>query len=401
MRAPSQEPNPGRFHVAIAVVAVFLTMMIGVVSSQMCGTARPSSPHTTSPLCVSIWNFQQLAQPPMQPVAIEPSAGVDLHIFNARKGEPVKREEQEKPRARKKGNLLSKLIPWRRFKQKGKSGISQYPKAFSPLDLNLSRNEDALVKELSRRVRDAVPHLERRATTVPWGGPGGSSWWRGDGTHLLHAYLKIMKWPQDLTTNFPFGLCSSTGCNAEVSVRHTLEWREKYKPWCISPSAIQENAQGFVYARGYSPSLTVNSAGHSIVWLRLSASRVKDPVQWVRAIMNSLERAVADSLYRTGGKVGRFNCIVDGQGFNLGMLMGMGAIKRMVVMLQDHFPDRMGVLLMTNFSKPAQMFLGIIKPLLTKEFCEKLHVLPDDPEAREVALDALVEKQFRPDFRRR
>ncbi|KAI2511049.1 CRAL/TRIO domain containing protein [Fragilaria crotonensis] len=70
----------------------------------------------------------------------------------------------------------------------------------------------------------------------------------------------------------------------------------------------------------------------------------------------------------------------------------------MVVMLQDHFPDRMGVLLMTNFSKPAQMFLGIIKPLLTKEFCEKLHVLPDDPEAREVALDALVEKQFRPDF---
>ncbi|KAI2511048.1 CRAL/TRIO domain containing protein [Fragilaria crotonensis] len=226
MRAPSQEPNPGRFHVAIAVVAVFLTMMIGVVSSQMCGTARPSSAHTTSPLCVSIWNFQQLAQPPMQPVAIEPS-GVDLHIFNARQGEPAKPEEQEKPRARKKGNLLSKLTPWRRFKQKGKSGISQYPKAFSSLDLNLSRNEDALVKELSRRVRDAVPHLERRATTVPWGGPGGSSWWRGDGTHLLHAYLKIMKWPQDLTTNFPFGLCSSTGCNAEVSVGHTLEWREK------------------------------------------------------------------------------------------------------------------------------------------------------------------------------
>jgi hypothetical protein len=398
MRAPSQDPHPDRFQVASAVVAVFLTVMIGVVSSKMCGPARLSSPHTASPLCLSIWNLQQLAQPPMHPAPMEPSPRVDMHIFNARQDEVKIREEQEQPQARKKRNPFSKIFPWRRLKKKGKSSISQYPNAYSSLELTLSKNEGALLKELSRRVRDAVPDLERRAGIVPWGGPGGSSWWRGDGTHLLHAYLKIMKWPQDLTTNFPFGLCSSTGCNAEVGVGHTLEWREKYKPWCISPSAIRENAQGFVYARGYSPSLTDNGAGHSLVWLRLSARRANDPVQWVRAIVNSLERAVADSLHRTGGKVGRFNCIVDGQGFTLGMLMGMGAVKRLIVMLQDHFPDRLGVLLMANFSKPAQMFLGLIKPLITKDVRDKLHVLPDDPEAREVVLDALVEKQFRPDF---
>ena len=395
---------------AIAIVAVFLTVMIGATSSKLCGPSRLTSPQSASPLCLSIWNLQQFTQSP-SPQPLTDHVNI---ILNSQQEQEQEKEEKQKqkqkqnqnqnqnqkhqPQARKKRNLLSKLVPWRRLKQKGNSRISQYPNAASSPDLKLSRSQGALVTELARRVRETVPDLERRATAVRWGGPGGISWWWGDGTQLLHGYLKIMKWPQDLVTNFPFGLCSSSGCNAEVSLKHTLEWREKYKPWCISPSAIQENAQGFVYARGYSPSLTGDGAGHSLVWLRLSANRATDPVQWVRAIVHSLERAVADSLHRTNGKVGRFNCVVDGQGFTLGMLMGMGAVKRLIVMLQDHFPDRLGVILMTNFSRPAQLFLGLIKPLVTKEVRDKLHVLPDDPERREDILDALVGTEFRPDF---
>lgn len=392
MRAPSQDPPPERFHVVIAIVAVLLTMTIGAASSKICGPSRLLSTHTESPLCLSVWNLQQFTQ---SPTTTQHATPVDMVFLN---GPREKEQERKQPPARTERNRLSKLLPWRRFKPKRKSNVSQYPNAASSQDLKLSRTEDALVKELSRRVREAVPDLERRSAAVPWGGPGGTSWWRGDGAHLLHAYLKIMRWPKDLVTSFPFGLCSSNGCNAEVSVGHTLEWREKYKPWCISPSAIRENSQGFVYARGYSPSLTDNSAGHSLVWIRLSASSATDPVQWVRAIVHSLERAVADSLHRTNGKVGRFNCVVDGHGFTLGMLMGMGAVKRLIIMLQDHFPDRLGVILMTNFSRPAQLFLGLIKPLVTKEVRDKLHVLPDDPERRESILDALVGTEFRPDF---
>ena len=389
MRGPSQDPPPSsNMNLVIAVVVVIISV-IGA-ASNLCGPPCLSEACPLAPAyCQSLWKLQQLFQQPVP------------NISPTNDEQP--NDEQPPPQKPRKRNPLARLFRRRRSKLKKQASttISQYPNAFSPLDRSpLSRTEKDLVAKMARRAQDTIPSLDTRAAAVPWGGPGtgsGNHWWSDNGSSLLPRYLKIMDWPQDLMTKFPFKLCATAaGCNAEFAIAHTLEWREKYKPWCMSPSGIKENTKGYVYTRGYSPSLTGDDSGHSLMWLRIPIHRADDPVQWVRAIMNALERAVADSLHRTNGKVGRFNCVVDGNGFTLGMMFGMGPVKRMVVMLQDHFSDRLGVVLLTNFSKPAQVMLSFVKPLLTKDVREKLIVLPDDSETRHAMLDALVGPEFLP-----
>lgn len=246
---------------------------------------------------------------------------------------------------------------------------------------------------MDEAVHASISNLDARAAAVTWGGAGGPTWYN---QLCLRAYLKIMKWPSpanNWNVKFPFKLCGKDGCPPERAVAHSLEWREQYKPWCMSPSGIKENRKGWVYHRGHSP-----NNGYSLVWLRIPIHRTEDPIQWVRAIMNALERAVADSYKRTNGKIGRFNCVMDGQGFSLSHLFGMGHIKRMVTMLQDHFPDKLGVIIFANFAKPAQIMVGLVKPIITKDVREKLYMLPDEPHKRKAMTDALIGDEFVPHY---
>src|SRR3569623_1335299 len=47
-------------------------------------------------------------------------------------------------------------------------------------------------------------------------------------------------------------------------------------------------------------------------------------------------------------------------------------------MLQDHFPDRFGVVLLVNLSRRGEFLIGLIKPWLTKEVREKIHTVHVD-----------------------
>lgn len=301
---------------------------------------------------------------------------------------------------RLKNNPIAKLFRKKKNKKKAKktesnNGIAQYPNAFaSDKQEPLSRTQMALIAELTDNLKETVPNFEKRAAAVPWNGPAGGYPWYNNDASLLTTYLKIMKWPTDLTAKFPFRLCPD-GCKAQVAIAHTLEWREKYKPWCTSPAGMIENAKGFAYIRGHSPSLD-NGGGHTLVWLRFPIHKAIDPVQWVRTVINVMDRAVADSLHRTNGKVGLFNAVVDGNGFALSHLVGMAPIKLLVTMLQDHFPDRLGVIVLANLARPAQFVVNMVKPLITKDVREKLYLLPDAAGPRQDMLEALVGTEFIP-----
>ena len=204
---------------------------------------------------------------------------------------------------------------------------------------------------------------------------------------------------QDLKTNFPFKLCSK-GCDASFAIAHSLEWREKYKPWLMSPSAIKENADGVVYMRGHSLSLKGDNTGNAIVWVRAGAKQngVTDAVFYFRAILNALDMAVADTLHRSHQKIGKFNVVVDADGASFGTLPKLGDSKKAISMLQDHFPDLLGMVMLANLSKPAEFLLNMIKPLITKEVRDKLLILPSDPVKRHAMLEAVVEPEFIPDY---
>jgi hypothetical protein len=260
--------------------------------------------------------------------------------------------------------------------------------------------------------------VEERLAAVGWGGPlsaGGRPWWlpppsssskvaEQDGERLAAAYLKIMGWPstEEHTTTFPFGKCASAdpaGCGLDFAFFHTLEWREKFRPWCMTPSAVRESEDGFFYVRGYSPppadSTHADDSGHTLVFYRPGLHKYDDTEAYLRLLIHTLDAAVADSLSRSNDKIGKFNIILDCHGFGLSMTPGLSHVKRLFAMLQDHFPDRLGVLMIVNLSGPGQLFLKMIKSVISEAVKRKIHIIPGNDRGRDM-LEALVDEAYIP-----
>lgn len=253
-----------------------------------------------------------------------------------------------------------------------------------------------------------------RVDSVPWGGYYDSDytkWWpRQDskdpnkmygGMRILAGYLKIMKY--QLHVKFPHKLCEE-GCDSEVAVLHTLEWREKYKPWCLTPQTIEYNKNGFIYLRGNSrpgprkrveaanDSESLSTSGHSLLFYRPAATTVEHPNLYGRAILNAIDSAIADSLLRNKGEIGRFNIIFDCKGFGSKNAPSIANVKLLFRYLQDHFPDRLGVLVVANLGGMAQMLMKMVLPFVTEAVRAKIHIIPNDDEGRREMLLQFIEE---------
>lgn len=144
-------------------------------------------------------------------------------------------------------STLKQLVK-RPAKKSKAPGSYSFDKAFTT-EPHLTMEHRQLLERLATDVHEEIPDIHDRAAHVYWGGPHGAPWWSPalkhvhhskhstlqqlDGGFLLGAYLKIMKWPPLLHTNFPFRLCKE-GCDSAVAIAHTLEWREKYQPFKVS-----------------------------------------------------------------------------------------------------------------------------------------------------------------------
>jgi len=255
--------------------------------------------------------------------------------------------------------------------------------------------------------------LRERLDAASWGGINADSrlWWgrkdakhpnkasgQSEGARLLAAYLKIMKWPVDMRAKYPFRLCAK-GCDAEVSILHTLEWRQKFRPWCVPKSSAKINEGGFVYFRGHSrpgpkqrleakarssdDSQSLATKGHSMVYYRPAfASPSENPDLYMRTMTHALESAVADSLLRNDGAVGRFNVVMDCEGMGSKHSPSIAQVKTFFSVLQDHFPDRLGVLLAVNLSGLTSMLMKMVLPFVTEDVRAKIHIVPNDVEER-------------------
>lgn len=204
---------------------------------------------------------------------------------------------------------------------------------------NLDDETLASLHEFKDRVLARLPDLHERAAHVHWGGYASVPWWmpavpgspeavdRFEGGRLLWYYFKILRRyisdPGNLShkIHFPFRLCKKHGCAAEDSIAHSLEWREKYQPWRITPGMVQENRNGYCYARGFSPSAVDDAHGnnygrHAVVWFRLGRHTVQDSYSYFRVVLHTLDRAVAEALHESSYRVGKFNVLIDGTDFD-------------------------------------------------------------------------------------
>jgi hypothetical protein len=96
----------------------------------------------------------------------------------------------------------------------------------------------------------------------------------------------------------------------------------------------------------------------------------------MRTVLNGADRAVAQSLHASSGELGKFNVVIDVAGFEWGRtLPSLSTLQQVVSALQDHFPNRLGAVALLNLSRAAELVVNVIKPWLTKEVREKIHVM--------------------------
>lgn len=281
----------------------------------------------------------------------------------------------------------------------------------------LQKTGDNLLERLKKQLEEG--EYNQKLEDMYWGGKGTEGrfasfpWWfptegkmgtskdgESSGERLLAAYLKIMKWPNNLITKFPLSPCID-GCPTDFALAHTLEYREKYKPWAITPGAFADNEKGWIYVRGYSPTRYHTSnekGGSSVIWYRPGIQKIPNGryEEYFRTLIHAIDTCVADSLQRSNGQIGKCNVVLDAKGFGLSYIPPISATKKLMLMMQDHFPDRLGVLVIANMARAAQIFFKMVMPFLPIEVRRKIHLLPSEGEDRMDMLGALVVEEFIP-----
>lgn len=164
-----------------------------------------------------------------------------------------------------------------------------------------------------------------------------------------------------------------------------------------------------------------------MVWYRPGKASLDDPELYIRTLIYTLEAAVTDSLLRNNGEIGRFNLVIDCEGVGTRSIPSMAYVKKLFAFLQDHFPDRLGVLLLANLSGVGRMVMNMVMPFVTgksghgcmciiiiifhsfashldmcyfsaEDVKAKIHVIPAGQEKREEMLTQFIDLEHVPSF---
>ena len=86
------------------------------------------------------------------------------------------------------------------------------------------------------------------------------------------------------------------------------------------------------------------------------------------------------------------NIIFDCKGFGSKNAPSLANVKLLFRYLQDHFPDRLGVLVVANLGGMAQMLMKMVLPFVTEEVRAKIHIIPNDEESRREMLLQFIDE---------
>ena len=231
-----------------------------------------------------------------------------------------------------------------------------------------------------------IQNLHRRVAKVSWG--GRSKWWHPlfprssyypletiDGANLLYSYFTAMR-PfiiDEHRVRFPRRACAR-GCDWQVALRQTLEWRETQQPWTVDEYILQENENGWVYTRGFAKKSPYGR--HAMIWLRPGQHVAKNSTAYARAIVQTVDVAIGQALRH--GRSGRVNVVIDASGLEWANMIEFGQIKRLFWTFQDHYPGRLGAVFLCHMSATSEILWSIIKSLLSPELVAKVHVLSNN-----------------------
>ncbi|MBA0632880.1 hypothetical protein Godav_001545 [Gossypium davidsonii] len=163
---------------------------------------------------------------------------------------------------------------------------------------------------------------------------------------------------------------------ASKMLKETLKWRLQYKPEAIRWEDIAQEAEtGKVYRANYCDKL-----GRPVLVMRPGLQNTNSPVGQIKYLVYCIENAIMNLVQDQEQMV----WLVDFQGWAMTSI-SVKVTRETARILQDHYPERLGIGILYNPPKIFESFWTIVKPFLeTKTYKKMKFVYSDDPKSLKV-----------------
>ncbi|KAF5193139.1 Phosphatidylinositol transfer protein [Thalictrum thalictroides] len=162
-------------------------------------------------------------------------------------------------------------------------------------------------------------------------------------------------------------------------LRETLKWRLQYKPEEIRWEEISHEAEtGKIYRSNY-----LDKYGRSVLIMRPSSQNTKSTKGQIRYLVYCMENAILNLPAEQEQMV----WLIDFHGFNMSHI-SVKVTKETAHVLQEHYPERLGVAILYNPPKIFESFWTVVKPFLEPKTYRKVKfAYSDDVNSKKMMED--------------
>ncbi|KAE9458931.1 hypothetical protein C3L33_09169, partial [Rhododendron williamsianum] len=163
---------------------------------------------------------------------------------------------------------------------------------------------------------------------------------------------------------------------ATKMIKETLRWRSEYKPEAIRWDEIASEAEtGKIYRSNYA-----DKHGRTVLVMRPGCQNTKSVKGQIRYLVYCMENAVIN-LPRHQEEM---DWLIDFKGCSLSNF-SIKATRETAHVLQEHYPERLGVAILYNPPKFFEPFWTVVKPFLEPKTADKVKfVYSDDPKSMKI-----------------
>ncbi|KAF7816949.1 phosphatidylinositol transfer protein 3-like [Senna tora] len=177
---------------------------------------------------------------------------------------------------------------------------------------------------------------------------------------------------------------------AAKMLKQTLEWRSEYKPEEIRWEEVANEAEtGKIYRSNYT-----DKHGRTVLVMRPSRQNSKSIKGQIKYLVYCMENAILNLAAEQEQMV----WLIDFDGFNLSHI-SVKVTRETAYVLQNHYPERLGLAILYNPPKFFEPFFTMVKPLLEPKTYNKVKfVYSNDHNTKKVMEDLfdmdLLESSF-------
>ncbi|CBI19134.3 uncharacterized protein LOC100250501 isoform X2 [Vitis vinifera] len=166
---------------------------------------------------------------------------------------------------------------------------------------------------------------------------------------------------------------------ATKMLKETLKWRSEYKPEEIRWEDIAQEAEtGKIYRANY-----IDKHGRTVLVMKPSCQNSKSTKGQIKYLVYCMENAILNLPPNQEQMV----WMIDFQGFNLSNI-SVKLTRETAHVLQDRYPERLGLAILYNPPKFFEPFWTVVKPFLEPKTCKKVKfVYSDDLNAKKIMED--------------